>query len=138
MPNESNQPSKHPLKLIENVIDQLRNKTISGIEFSEQIEQLSKSLDRRFASPESRVIVEDAIQRSPWLTGNAERVKQLRSNLIESLESCCDQARNIEDSSDSRLVLIEQLSDVAERYVESESAHDELLHAAFPGPEWTN
>ena len=138
MPNAPNQDSKlSPIELIDGLIEQLREKEISGTSFCETLEQLKQTVDRRYTSPEAHGVIEDAIQRSPWLTSDAERVKQYQSGLIQMLESCCRDAQQI-DETGICAELLNRLSECAEKYVESESARAEFLHTAFPGPDWTD
>jgi len=137
----SNTPNRElkvtPLRMAEDFVEKLRVETVSGAEIQQRLECLKELLAQRFACPENKLFIEDVVLRCPWLTSDVERLKQLRARLLRVLESCCAYAKSVDGSRETCRWLIEQLSEFAEQYVETESACEELLHAAFPGPEWT-
>lgn len=134
MSNSPNRDIVTPLKMTEDLVETLRQETISAAEIRQRLERLKEVLDNRFESPENKGVIENLVSRSPWLTSDAERLRQLQTDMLQSVESCFDHVKNTDGSRDFCRRLIKQLSEFAELYVEAESAHEELLHAAFPGP----
>jgi capsule polysaccharide export protein KpsE/RkpR len=90
-------------------------------------------LDQCVASQIADGIYDDAVERAPWLTADAERLKQHQSALRQSLQALRMLVSRRGGSSDS---FAPRFHEFVELYMEHEAAEQDFLQAAFPGPAW--
>ncbi len=132
-----NQSLPSPLQSLDILIDLLRQDVVCEPDVQQGLKTLLGSLKQRFGSSWNQAVFEDTVQFAPWLTAKMERLRKRQSELLQCLTSCCLQARRLPLSEEVRARLVEQLTDLAEKYVETETDQECLFHTAFPSPAWT-
>jgi hypothetical protein len=111
----------------------LQKKNPAATDIDKLLVGLSHLLDQCVAAQIAEGIYEDAVQRAPWLTADAERLKQQQTALRQSLQALRMLVSRGGGSSES---LAQRFDEFAELYTEHEAAEQDFLQAAFPGPDW--
>ncbi|NIP86598.1 MAG: hypothetical protein GTO03_13945 [Planctomycetales bacterium] len=125
---------RRPLReLIEAVMGLLRSEPASADELDQLLTQLADGLDQDLTLQLAEGIYDDAVLRAPWLTADAERLKQQQAGLQQSLQALRMLAGRDGLPSDS---VAQRFSEFAELYLEHEAAEQDFLQSAFPGPDW--
>lgn len=128
--------TRSPRQIVEVVMELLRQEDCSATSVDNLFDELAFALDRRFSSQEFVFSFENAVERAPWLTADAERLKQQQAELQQSLQAIrmlpCYGGSTVESARQLAL----RINDFAELFSEYEADEDNFLHAAFPGPHW--
>ncbi len=120
-------------QLIEAMVELLRQENAPADNVRRLFGELTESIERCFASRHADGSREDALERAPWLTADAERLKQQQSQVCQSLQHICLLAGRQGGLPES---LSSQFDDFVELFLEHEAAEHVFLQAAYPGPTW--
>lgn len=124
---------RSPRQLIEAVIELLRQDGVAATTIEDLLGNLAEALEQHFASQSTDDIHDDAVQRAPWLTADAERLKHQQTAVQQSFQAFQMTARR---GMASRESLADEFDEFAELYLDYETAEQGFLEAAFPGPAW--
>jgi hypothetical protein len=121
---------------MDTLIGLLRLEDTQLVTVKELLGQLAGLLDDCFDPCRIDAVYDDAVQRAPWLTADAERLRQEVSVLRQSLQAVRMLASGGEGSVRTVPQLGSQFNDFVESYLEYEAAKQNFLQTAFPAPDW--
>jgi hypothetical protein len=124
---------RSPRELMDAIVELLRLEHASTTDFDKLLDQLADGMDQCVGAQEEESIYDDAVQRAPWLTADAERLKQQQTALRESLQALRMLSRRGSGSGES---LARRFDEFVELYAEHDAAEQDFFQAAYPGPDW--
>ena len=122
-------------QLVEALIEAASAEEYSAAAIGEAASRLADEVIEVFNRRNQCQVYEQALERAPWLQSEASRLQRQREELRQSLQALCWKVEK--SQAVDRWLIIDQVTDLAERLIEHDLAESNLLHTAYPVCNWT-